>query len=73
MNQYNIGDLVEVTTENGIKKGYIYNISIPTKKNYKAVNGLHISVIMKESAIGYQITHCNHKIIEKEIIRKIDE
>ena len=69
MNKYQIGDLVETKTDNGIKVGRIYEIKAITKRYGATTQKEGFSVIVETACLGYRILGYQNRIREVDIIR----
>jgi hypothetical protein len=73
-NKYQIGDWVEfMTDERIVKKGQIYRIKACTKRFPATKQVLSHSVLVPDAPLGYAVLNFSGQILEKQIIRKIDE
>ena len=73
-NKYQIGDWVEFVSDEGVSKtGQIYRIKALTKRIMATKQAPCHSVIVPDAPLGYAVLNYAGQILEKQIIRKINE
>lgn len=72
-NKYQIGELVEVNTDHGVKVGRVYEIKAMTKRFCATKVREGYSVIVEGVSIGYRILGYMNRVRECDIIRSLEK